>query len=73
MGLTERERLIMHMAQLSISSHYGQLHRTLPQCVNIIVKNRCRQLDQQQIDEVLTDIEEELLASNTVYDENNLA
>lgn len=73
MGLTERERLIMHMAQLSTCSSYGRLHRPLPQCVNIIVKNRCRQLDKQELDEILADVEEELLLSGTLYEENNIA
>ncbi len=72
MGLTERERLIMHMAQLSTSNAFGKLHRPLPQCVNIIVKNRCRQLDKQELDEILNDVEEELLLSGTLYEENNI-
>ena len=72
MSLTERERLILHMTQLATQKTFGKLTKSLPYSINVVVKNRCRQLDQTEIDEVFKDVEEELMSASTVYEENNI-
>lgn len=69
MSLTERERLITHIVQLSTSKSNGKLEMTLGTAINYIINNRARALSQDEIGQILHDIEEELSISNTIYDE----
>ena len=69
MSLTERERLIAHIVQLSTSKSNGKLEMTLGTAINYIINNRARALSQDEIGQILKDIEEELSISNSIYDE----
>tara|TARA_Y100001951_G_C11252071_1_gene247053 strand:- start:67 stop:288 length:222 start_codon:yes stop_codon:yes gene_type:complete len=69
MSLTERERLITHIVQLSTSKSNGKLEMTLGSAINYLINNRARSLSQDEIGEILKDIEEELSISNSIYDE----
>ena len=69
MSLTERERLITHIVQLSTSKSNGKLEMTLGSAINYLINNRARALSQDEIGEILKDIEEELSISNSIYDE----
>lgn len=69
MSLTERERLITHIVQLSTSKSNGKLEMTLGTAINYIINNRARALSQDEIGEILKDIEEELSLSNSIYEE----
>jgi len=69
LSLTERERLITHIVQLSTSKSNGKLEMTLGTAINYIINNRARALSQDEIGEILKDIEEELSLSNSIYEE----
>lgn len=69
MSLTERERLITHIVQLSTSKSNGKLEMTLGTAINYIINNRARALSQDEIGDILKDIEEELSLSNSIYEE----
>ena len=40
--------------------------------IQLLLKNRCRKLDKEQVDILFSDITEELLLANSFYDENNI-
>jgi len=69
LSLTERERLITHIVQLSTSKSNGKLEMTLGTAINYIINNRARALSQDEIGDILKDIEEELSLSNSIYEE----
>jgi hypothetical protein len=69
MGLTERERLILHVTQLANSKSHDKLDMHLGSSINIIITNRCRSLTKAEVAEVFKDVEEELSFSAVVYDE----
>ena len=56
MSLTERERLITHIVQLSTSKSNGKLEMTLGSAINYLINNRARSLSQDEIGEILKDI-----------------
>jgi uncharacterized protein YneF (UPF0154 family) len=72
MSLTEREKFIYHAATLMtmkiMSREFDLMPINVQRLINLILKNRCRKLDNKQVDEVYTDIEEEVLLANCVYE-----
>lgn len=72
MSLTERERLITHIVQLSTSKSNGKLEMTLGSAINYLINNRARSLSRDEIGAILKDIEEELSISNSIYEEFNI-
>jgi len=69
MTLTQRERLLLHVTQLSNSKSYDKLKMHLGSAINIIINNRCRSLTREEIEQVYKDIVEELSMSSIIYDE----
>ena len=72
MTLTQRERLLLHVTQLSNSKSYDKLKMHLGSAINIIINNRCRSLTREEIGEVLHDCEEELVTSSSIYEEYDI-
>ena len=63
MSLTERERLITHIVQLSTSKSNGKLEMILGTAINYIINERCMSLTRQEIGKILKDVHEELYLS----------
>ena len=72
MSLTERERMILHITQLTTSKSNGNLDMTIGSAVNYLLNERARSLSREEIGEILHDCEEELTSSAIVYEEHNI-
>ena len=72
MPLTERERLILHITQLANSKSHDKLDMHLGSAVNIIMKNRCRNVTKEEFEEIRDDVFEELSFSSAVYEEYDI-
>ena len=75
MTLTERERFIYHVATLMtmkiMSKEFHLMPINVHKMISLIRNNRCRKLDDREIDSIYTDIEEEVLLANSVYEMND--
>ena len=76
MTLTDRERFIMHTMKLMASKGFlenlNEAHGAMELFVNLLIENRCRKLEQDDVDVIFKDVEEELLLSKEFYRENNI-
>ena len=72
MPLTQRERLVLHMVQLSNSKGHDKLEMHLGSAINIIINKRCRSLTYEEIGQIIKDVQEELNLSSMVYDEYDI-
>ena len=72
MTLTEKERFIYHAATLMtmkiMSKEFHLMPINVHKMIDLIRNNRCRKLNDKVIDSIYTDIEEEVLCANAVYD-----
>jgi transcriptional regulator NrdR family protein len=72
MTFTEREKFIYHAATLMtmkiMSKEFNLAPFDVQKLMSLIKNNRCRQLSDKNLDEIYTDIEEEVLLANSVYD-----
>ena len=72
MTFTEREKFIYHAATLMtmkiMSKEFNLTPINVHKLMDLIRNNRCRQLTDKNLDEIYTDIEEEVLLANSVYD-----
>jgi hypothetical protein len=72
MTFTEREKFIYHAATLMtmkiMSKEFHLAPFNVHKIMDLIKNNRCRQLTDKNLDEIYTDIEEEVLLANSVYD-----
>jgi len=72
MTFSEREKFIYHAATLMtmkiMSKEFDLVPINIQKLMALIRNNRCRQLKDKQIDEIYTDVEEEVLLANSVYD-----
>ena len=72
MTFSEREKFIYHAATLMtmkiMSKEFHLMPINIQKLMALIRNNRCRQLKDEQIDEIYTDVEEEVLLANSVYD-----
>ena len=72
MTFTEREKFIYHAATLMTMKIKAKEFNLTPinvhKLMDLIRNNRCRQLTDKNLDEIYTDIEEEVLLENSVYD-----
>ena len=72
MTFSEREKFIYHAATLMtmkiMSKEFDLMPINIQKLMALIRNNRCRQLKDKQIDEIYTDVEEEVLLANSVYD-----
>ena len=72
MTLTEREKFIYHCATLMtmkiMSKEFNIVPINVQKLINLIKNNRCRQLTEENLDEIYDDIEEEVLLANSVYE-----
>ena len=69
MALTHRERFILHTSCI-LTGGAGELSKaTYKQIMDLIIRNRCRELKKDEyMEELLTDIEEEIALSKVLYD-----
>ena len=72
MTLTERERFIYHAATLMtmkiMSNEFHLMPINVHKMIDLIRNNRCRKLNDELVDSIYTDIEEEVLLANSVYE-----
>ena len=72
MTFSEREKFIYHAATLMtmkiMSKEFNLMPINIQKLMALIRNNRCRQLKDEQIDEIYVDVEEEVLLANSVYD-----
>ena len=72
MTFTEREKFIYHAATLMtmkiMSKEFNLRPFNVHKLMDLIKNNRCRQLTEENLDEIYTDIEEEVMLANSVYD-----
>ena len=79
--LTDREKFILHVMQTMTSinkfvreDEEPSLSSTnkMQNFIELLLKNRCRKLDKSKVNELFEDISEELLLSDSFYQENNI-
>ena len=72
MTLTEKERFIYHAATLMtmkiMSKEFHLMPVNVHEMISLIRNNRCRKLNDEDVDSIYTDIQEEVLLANSVYD-----
>tara|TARA_Y100001949_G_scaffold19848_1_gene14149 strand:+ start:729 stop:974 length:246 start_codon:yes stop_codon:yes gene_type:complete len=72
MTFTEREKFIYHSATLMtmkiMSKEFNLAPFNIHKLMGLIRNNRCRQLSEENLEEIYDDIEEEVLLANSVYD-----
>ena len=72
MTFSEREKFIYHAATLMtmqiMSKEFDLVPINVRKLISLIRNNRCRQLDDGQVDEIYNDVEEEVLLANAVYE-----
>ena len=71
MGLSERERFILHSASLINLKEAGVLKIDLNEAIMLVLKNRCRGLygDMTKLEKIKEDIDYEIMTSSTFYEE----
>ena len=71
MTFTERERFIYHAATLMTMKILAKDHNMptidVHKMISLIKNNRCRKLTEKHIDSIYNDVEEEVMAANSVY------
>ena len=72
MTLTEKERFIYHAATLMtmkiMSKEFHLMPVNVHGMISLIRNNRCRKLNDEDVDSIYTDIQEEVLLASSVYD-----
>ena len=72
MTFTEREKFIYHAATLMtmqiMSKEYNLTPIDVHKLISLIRNNRCRQLKDDQINNIYDDVEEEVMLASTVYE-----
>ena len=70
-GLSERERFLLHSSALTTLSEAGVLKMDLDKAIMLVLKNRCRVMykDISKLERINEDIQDELMASNAFYEE----
>ena len=72
MTFTEREKFIYHTATLMtmqiMSKEFNLTPIDVHKLISLIRNNRCRQLKDDQIDNIYDDVEEEVMLANAVYE-----
>ena len=72
MTFSEREKFIYHAATLMtmqiMSKEFNSNPIDVHKLISLIRNNRCRKLKDDQIDDIYTDVEEEVLLANAVYE-----
>ena len=72
MTFSEREKFIYHAATLMtmkiMSKEFNLAPFNVHRLMGLIKNNRCRQLTEENLDEIYTDIEEEVMLANSDYD-----
>ena len=73
MTFTEREKYIYHLATLmSMEATHAESGGSsdslnVRHLINLIQKNRCRKLKEEEIEDIFKDMEEEVMLSQAVY------
>ena len=72
MTFSEREKFIYHAATLMtmkiMSKEFDLMPINIQKLMALIRNNRCRQLKDDQINNIYDDVEEEVLLASTVYE-----
>lgn len=72
MSLSDREKFIYHAATLMtmkiMSKEFNLIPINVEKLINLIKENRCRKLNDSDMNVIYDDIEEEVLLANCVYE-----
>ena len=71
MTLNDRERFILHLVALLTMQHFG-MFRDKDKLHDIVRKNRCRTLSENDVAKIFDDIQEEMLLGKYVYEEMDM-
>ena len=67
MTLNDRERFILHLVALMTMQHFG-MFADAKGLHELVRKNRCRQLNRDDVKKLFDEIQEEMLLGKTIYE-----
>ena len=67
MPLTEKEKFIVSFVQLTNQTTGGTLKKPMSELIEIILKQRCRKLDPEDVKNIIWEVYQELTALQGLY------